>query len=59
MFSEVLGLNVPLPQALASCCTAAACVALLALLRALNVILALVPNTVREWIVTGGQGDLK
>lgn len=46
VFSEVLGQGVPLPTALACCMTAAALVAILALLRALNIILALVPNTV-------------
>ena len=47
VYSEVLGRGVALPAALACCMTAAGVIALLTLLRALSLVLALVPNTVR------------
>lgn len=48
VYSEVLGRGVALPAALACCMTAAGVIALLTLLRALSLVLALVPNTVGD-----------
>ena len=46
-YSEVLGRGVALPEALACCFAAAGVVALVTVLKALSLVLALVPNTVR------------
>jgi xanthine/uracil/vitamin C permease (AzgA family) len=43
----VLGLDVPISKALAGCLVAAGVVALLAVVRALNVILFIVPDSIK------------
>ncbi|GAX72901.1 hypothetical protein CEUSTIGMA_g356.t1 [Chlamydomonas eustigma] len=53
VFSQVLGLGVSLPQAFACCIVASVVVAVLAVLKALNIILALVPNTIKLATVVG------
>jgi xanthine/uracil/vitamin C permease (AzgA family) len=44
---QVLGLDVPISKALAGCLVAAGVVALLAVVRALNVILFIVPDSIK------------
>jgi AGZA family xanthine/uracil permease-like MFS transporter len=53
VYSQVLGLNVSLEAALAGCLTAACLVALLAVVRALHVILAVVPDSIKLATVVG------
>mmetsp|Transcript_22407 Transcript_22407/g.48964 ORF Transcript_22407/g.48964 Transcript_22407/m.48964 type:complete len:494 (-) Transcript_22407:592-2073(-) len=53
VFSQVLGMKVSVESALACCFTASVLVAVLALIRALSLILALVPNTIKLATVVG------
>lgn len=53
VFSQVLGMDVPVSKALAGCLVAAGVVALLAVVRALNVILFIVPDSIKLATVVG------
>jgi AGZA family xanthine/uracil permease-like MFS transporter len=53
VFSQVLGADVPVDAALTGCLVAALLVAVLALVRALHVILAVVPDSIKLATVVG------
>lgn len=53
VFSQVLGMGVTVQVALGCCMTAAILVAILALIRALSLILALVPDSIKLAVVVG------
>lgn len=53
VFSQVLGLGVSVGKALAGCLVASGVVALLAVVRALNIILAIVPDSIKLAVVVG------
>lgn len=59
VFSQVLGLHVSIEKALAGCLVAAGVVAVLALIRALSLILRVVPDSIKLATVSNSSDSLR